>query len=436
MLPGVATTDRPTWQAILPKWRGLTREEVLAAVLLECALTVLNAVMFMRQLKIRELLLYLLADFALGLIACLTLLLGIVAADAIANATARRVALVLAVVISGLVTSMLYGTQTLLDDFGLIGIYVLLLGFVVARAVNVRGARWTVVAFAIAIAGFAFGLAWRELLDDPEHVKAFEDAFGFARWVFYQWLLLAGAATFAYLDWRRTRAARARTHAAQVDRARSARRALESRLQAMQARVEPQFLFNTLSQVRELYRRESAQGERMLEELIAFLRAAMPKMRDTSSTVGQEIELVRAYLAIVAVRFGGRLTYEIEPADAFVAEARMPPMMLLPLVDHAIANGFAGPRVNGLLQVRAALASGCIRLQIGASETAFLAGNEGAAITGIRERLAALYGDAATLALHERIDRTTEAVLEIPFETERPVVAAPVDERVETEPLS
>ena len=109
--------------------------------------------------------------------------------------------------------------------------------------------------------------------------------------------ILGGAATFVYTDRRRALAARARMHAAELERARAAKRTLESRLQAMQARVEPQFLFNTLAQVRDLYRADAALGERMLDELIAYLRAAMPKMRDTSSTVGQEIELVRAYLA-------------------------------------------------------------------------------------------------------------------------------------------
>ena len=116
---------------------------------------------------------------------------------------------------------------------------------------------------------------------------------------FVNWLILGGAATFVYTDRRWAHAARARMHAAEIGRAQTARRTLEFRLQAMQARVEPQFLFNTLAQVHDLYRVDAARGQRMLDELIAYLRAAMPKMRDTSSTVGQEIELVRAYLVIV-----------------------------------------------------------------------------------------------------------------------------------------
>jgi sensor histidine kinase YesM len=87
--------------------------------------------------------------------------------------------------------------------------------------------------------------------------------------------------------------------AAELDRVRKSRLALESRLQALQARVEPEFLFRTLSHVRDLYDRDvvlgsPARASKMLDDLIAYLRAAMPHVRDTSSTVAQEVELPRA----------------------------------------------------------------------------------------------------------------------------------------------
>ena len=139
-------------------------------------------------------------------------------------------------------------------------------------------------------------------------------------------------------DRRRAARASARMHSTELERIVAEKGSIESDLQAMQARVEPQFLFNTLAQVKRLYEQDRALGEHMLDGLIAYLRAAMPKMRDTSSTVGQEIELVRAYLAIVKVRLGDRFTYEIESSPAANA-TRMSPMMLLPLVDHVLARG-------------------------------------------------------------------------------------------------
>ena len=86
----------------------------------------------------------------------------------------------------------------------------------------------------------------------------------------------------------------------------------------MQARVEPQFLFNTLAQVERLYEPMPTLAGRMLDDLIAYLRAAMPAMRGTSSTVAQEIELARAYLDIVRMRLGDRLRVSIDvpPASA------------------------------------------------------------------------------------------------------------------------
>jgi LytS/YehU family sensor histidine kinase len=153
----------------------------------------------------------------------------------------------------------------------------------------------------------------------------------------------------------------------------------------------------------------------MIDELIAYLRAAMPKMRDTSSTVGQELDLVRAYLAIVRLRLGERLAFEIESPKE-VADVRMPPMMLLPLVDHTIAHGIAQSQAKGSIRIHTEVIDGKVRLEIADSGVGFLPGNEGEAIGGIRERLAALFESKAHLELREREGNTTEAVLEIPLE--------------------
>jgi Histidine kinase len=108
----------------------------------------------------------------------------------------------------------------------------------------------------------------------------------------------------------------------------------------MQARVEPPFLFNTLAQVKRLYEMDATLAQRMLDDLVAYLRAAMPHMRDTSSTMKQEIELARAYLDIVKIRLGDRLAFDIQVPEG-AGDVRMPPMMLLPLIDHAVVRGLA-----------------------------------------------------------------------------------------------
>jgi signal transduction histidine kinase len=238
---------------------------------------------------------------------------------------------------------------------------------------------------------------------------------GAALYLGFELVLLGGGIVWIVNDRRRAQRARERTHAAELERIAAQKRSIESDLQAMQARVEPQFLFNTLAQVRDLYREDATRGEHMLDELIAYLRAAMPKMRDSASTLGQELEFVRAYLAIVKLRLADRLEFSIDasPADA---DARVPPMMLLPLVDHAIAHGIAESRAKGKIRIRASVSGDRVRLAIVDSGAGLMPGSEGEGIAGIRERLEALYEHAASLMLHRREGGATEAVLEIPLE--------------------
>ena len=229
------------------------------------------------------------------------------------------------------------------------------------------------------------------------------------------WLMFGGLATFVYVDRKRARVTRERLAAAELERTRGAKRMLESRLAAMQARVEPQFLFNTLAQVRDLYDANAALGERTLDDLIAYLRAAMPRMRDTSSTVAQEIELARAYLAIVKVRLGDRLEYAIDVAED-IGEARMPPMMLLPLIDHAVVHGLAPTQEMGTLLITMEIVGGRLRLKLTDSGAGFVPEAGGDGIGDIRERLQALYGNDASLELARVEQRATRAVMEIPYE--------------------
>ena len=230
---------------------------------------------------------------------------------------------------------------------------------------------------------------------------------------FFELVLLGGAAVFIYIDRRSAQAALARMQAAELGRLEDSKRMLESRLQAMQARVEPQFLFNTLAQVKRLYEHDAERAERVLDELIAYLRAAMPRMRDTSSTVGREIDLVRAFLAIVRIRMDDRLGFSIDlPAE--VVDAKLPPMMLLPLVDQLVVQRWGPAQPDGVVRIAIALDHGLLRLTVVCPIA--IASDDEEAIASLRERLAALYGDQAKLALRPTADRGTEVSLEIPHE--------------------
>lgn len=194
---------------------------------------------------------------------------------------------------------------------------------------------------------------------------------------------------------------------------------IESELQAMQARIEPRFLFNTLAQVKRCYSEDPARGEQLLDALIAHLRAAVPRPRGTSSTVGHELELVRTYLVIARLRMDGRLAFTVEASGARVADARIPAMLLLPLIEHAILRGFAEWHASGAIRVEATSTGAAIRLRILQSGIDIASTEGDREITSFRERLAALYGGEARLALSRPEPGQTEVLLDIPH---RPVL--------------
>ncbi len=357
---------RLSLRAIFDAWRRMTRAEASAAFLFGCAYYLFNVVTNFGVIRdARSPTMLLIGDFVGLQLTAFTLLLCILVADQVTGRDPRRrTAYALAVVASAALTTPITS------------------------------------------------IVWATMMvfEETRHLYLATTLYGFAAW-----LIVGGVATFVYIERRRTRVAQARMRAAAIDRAHTAKRMLEARLQAMQARVEPQFLFNTLARVRLLYRSDAVLAERMLDELIAYLRAAMPKMRDTSSTLAQELELARAYLAIVRANLGDRFSFDIEE-PAYIGDARMPPMMLLPLIDHAIVHGLEPSSTPGSIRIRAEASKGRLQLGIFDSGTRFARETPGDdALASIRERLAALYGDDASLALRE-VSNGTEALLELPYE--------------------
>jgi hypothetical protein len=267
-------------------------------------------------------------------------------------------------------------------------------------------------------------------------------AAAFAQWEVHQWLHLSAwggvtgishevAATqpvivfFEYLSWgsiivliyvncRIALHATARTNAAQVRRADVQRRMLESRLQALQARVEPQFLFNTLAQVRALYESDPAKGGQMLGDLIVYLRAALPQLRHSTSTLEQELKLVGAYLNIMQVRLGERLAFDID-APQSAQSARMPPMILLPMLDQALSDGSLSSGANRI-RIVARTSASKLHVEIMGDERAFKAEDSAAALGDIQKRLHALYGDHGGLVFGAAAGGCSRAVIEIPYE--------------------
>jgi hypothetical protein len=175
------------------------------------------------------------------------------------------------------------------------------------------------------------------------------------------WLGWAMSALLSWYYWaheKSTRAFAALRHA-EIARERTQQRLLESRLQILEAQVEPRFLLETLSRVQHLYERDPSGADRVLDDLIDYLRAALPQLRERASTLGRELDLIGAYLRIVSAA-----SSRIPRLDGGLERAYAPPMVLLPIVQLALAAGGTGPKKAQPLAIRIDEAEGRIALHV------------------------------------------------------------------------
>jgi len=188
----------------------------------------------------------------------------------------------------------------------------------------------------------------------------------------------------------------------------------EAKLSALQAQVEPHFLYNTLASVQALTEVDPSQANLMTGHLIQYLRNALPKMRESISTVGQEIDLVRAYLNILQMRMGKRLAFEIDVPQELM-DAPFPPLMLPSLVENAIKHGLEPQREGGSVRITATSEDNVLRLVVADTGKGFGDSlGSGVGLTNIRERLGALYGDKGRLTLEAAEPHGVVATIEVP----------------------
>lgn len=123
---------------------------------------------------------------------------------------------------------------------------------------------------------------------------------------------------------------------------------LEARLQALTPQIEPHFLMNTLANMRYLIKADARAAVDMLDHLADLLQGALERSRSVRSTLGQEMQLVESYLAIMRVRSGDRLQYTIELPKEF-AGVPFPPLLLQTLVENAVTHGIDPSEGGGRL---------------------------------------------------------------------------------------
>lgn len=195
---------------------------------------------------------------------------------------------------------------------------------------------------------------------------------------------------------------------AQRAQASIAREVLEARLIAMQAQVEPQFLFDSLVDIEKLYRQDASQAAQDLDRLITYLRVALPRMREAGSTIEAEIDLVQAYLAVVTSLHAGRPALYVTLPDE-CRNARFYPMLFLPLVQRAVRQPSGEPPASirmGISRIESEIVT-VLRFDDPAG-----CGDD-AELVRVRERLAGLYGGAASLDCAER-DGMVQLTMRVP----------------------
>jgi sensor histidine kinase YesM len=209
--------------------------------------------------------------------------------------------------------------------------------------------------------------------------------------------------------------ARNQALAFELERSQLERNALDARLRLLQAQVAPHFLFNTLANVQALVDAGSPHASRVLKSLIAYLRAAVPRLNERTTTLGEELELVRAYLELMHMRMPDRLEYTLQ-IDEDAKTVRCPPMTLLTLVENAVRHGIDPGEEGGRIEIDARLFDG--RCQVRVTDTGIglqpTGTGLGTGLSTLRERLQLAFGGDAHLRLSEVEPHGVQAELDFP----------------------
>jgi LytS/YehU family sensor histidine kinase len=194
----------------------------------------------------------------------------------------------------------------------------------------------------------------------------------------------------------------------------------EARMAAMQAQVEPHFLFNTLASVEHLIETDPPRASAMQRTLIQYLRAVIPQMRDANLTtsLGREVDMVTSYLDLLKMRMEERLTVDIRIPEG-LRSAAFPPMMLQSMVENAIKHGLECKPEGGHLAVTAEIADSKLRVTVADDGVGFgvmPSKGTGLGLSNIRERLKLLHGEAGQLHIAANIPSGVIATIEVPYQ--------------------
>lgn len=202
-----------------------------------------------------------------------------------------------------------------------------------------------------------------------------------------------------------------------------------ARLNLLHAQVEPHFLYNTLASAQYLSRVDPIRADEMLGHLIQYLRHSLPRTQDELATLGDELERALAYLEILKIRMGPRLSVQVDVPEN-LRSVRLPPMMLQTLVENAIKHGLEPRTAGGMVWIRARATDDMVSVTVADDGEGFNVQSSGTGIglKNVRERLQLVYGGKASLAVVANFPSGVAATIAVPgAPAATPVSAAAVE---------
>jgi len=240
---------------------------------------------------------------------------------------------------------------------------------------------------------------------------------------FVSLLILALLAIKALVGGKKRAEAETLTANAAAERESMQRQLSETKMQMMQAQVEPHFLFNTLASVEYLIETDPPRASAMQRSLIQYLRAVLPQMRDNAvvTNLGREADMVKAYLNLLKMRMEERLTVDMQIPEG-LRSAAFPPMMLQSMVENAIKHGLECKAEGGTLKITAEVATGKLRVIVSDDGVGFgvmPSDGTGLGLPTIRERLKLLHGDQGQLHISANSPSGVIATIEVPYQVSK-----------------
>ncbi len=189
---------------------------------------------------------------------------------------------------------------------------------------------------------------------------------------------------------------------------------VENQLRLLQAQIEPQFLFNTLSGIIDLRDINLEKAKKMQMHFIQYLRATLLKTRVAETTVEQEMDLIRAYLDIFKVRMGDRMHYEID-MDPNVGDISFPSMLIQPIVENAIMHGLEKKATGGKITISARKNGDSLKVTVADTGSRCSTNIEaGEGLTNVRQRLDSLFRTRGRMAIEDNSPSGIQVIIEVP----------------------